>query len=152
MSTGIPGNKRLLSYISTDAQAMARIWRKGQKKTVHIYRFLLTGTIDERIYQRQISKLGMNGSIFEDITQESKISVQDLKDIFSFDEKTDCLTHQLSECACLTGKEKKDDWMHLPLNGDTNSYNQWSEIDEGLDQEFYRWISELASFAYVRSV
>jgi DNA repair and recombination protein RAD54B len=131
---------------------MARIWRKGQKKTVHIYRFLLTGTIDERIYQRQISKLGMNGSIFEDITQESKISVEDLKNIFTFDDKTDCLTHQLSECACLIGKENDDDWMHLPLNGNMNSYNQWSSIDGGLHEEFYRLISKLASFAYVRSV
>lgn len=39
-----------------DQQAMARIWRSGQKKEVHIYRLVSYGTIEEKIYQRQLSK------------------------------------------------------------------------------------------------
>jgi DNA repair and recombination protein RAD54B len=128
---------------------MARIWRKGQKKTVHIYRFLSTGTIDERIYLRQLSKLGMKGSILKDIITDSNISAQDLRDIFTFDEKTDCLTHQLSECACLSGKENHDDWTHLPLNSD--SFNRWNGIDDGMTADLYRMISNFASFAYVKT-
>lgn len=34
---------------------MARVWRDGQTKPVHIYRLLLAGTIDEKIFQRQVS-------------------------------------------------------------------------------------------------
>ena len=41
---------------ATDEQAMARIWRSGQKKRCYIYRLLMTGTIDEKIFQRQLSK------------------------------------------------------------------------------------------------
>lgn len=45
---------------SHDQQAMARIWRDGQKaKNVYIYRLLTTETIDEKIFQRQIVKLSL---------------------------------------------------------------------------------------------
>ncbi|ORY00875.1 hypothetical protein LY90DRAFT_519785 [Neocallimastix californiae] len=42
---------------SVDIQAMARIWRDGQKRKVYIYRLLTSGTIEESIYQRQITKV-----------------------------------------------------------------------------------------------
>lgn len=35
---------------------MARIWRDGQKKACVVYRLLTTGTIDEKIFQRQMQK------------------------------------------------------------------------------------------------
>ena len=40
-------------------QAAARVWRDGQKKRVFVYRFLATGTIKEKVYQRQLSKEGL---------------------------------------------------------------------------------------------
>jgi len=40
-----------------DIQAMARVHRIGQKKTVHIYRLVCSGTIEERIVQRAQKKL-----------------------------------------------------------------------------------------------
>jgi DNA repair and recombination RAD54-like protein len=44
---------------ANDKQAAARVWRDGQKKKVYIYRFLARGSIEEKIYQRQISKEGL---------------------------------------------------------------------------------------------
>jgi DNA repair and recombination RAD54-like protein len=44
---------------ANDKQAIARIWRDGQKKRVYEYRFLCSGTIEERVFQRQISKEGL---------------------------------------------------------------------------------------------
>lgn len=35
---------------------MARVWRDGQKKEVWIYRLLTAGTIEEKIFQRQMVK------------------------------------------------------------------------------------------------
>ena len=32
-----------------DLQAMARVWRQGQKKRVWIYRLLTTGSIEEKV-------------------------------------------------------------------------------------------------------
>ena len=39
---------------SNDQQAMARVWRDGQKKEVKIYRLITAGTIEEKIFQRQV--------------------------------------------------------------------------------------------------
>ncbi|KAI3903722.1 hypothetical protein MKW92_040715, partial [Papaver armeniacum] len=44
---------------ANDKQAATRVWRDGQKKRVYIYRFLSTGTIEEKVYQRQMSKEGL---------------------------------------------------------------------------------------------
>ena len=34
---------------ANDKQAAARVWRDGQKKRVFVYRFLTTGTIEEKV-------------------------------------------------------------------------------------------------------
>ena len=46
-------------------QAMARVWRDGQKRRVFEYRFFGTGTIEEKVFQRQLSKEGLQGGLFE---------------------------------------------------------------------------------------
>lgn len=35
---------------------MARVWRDGQRKEVWIYRLITTGTIEEKVFQRQMMK------------------------------------------------------------------------------------------------
>lgn len=35
-----------------------QVWRDGQKKRVFVYRFLSAGTIEEKVFQRQLSKEG----------------------------------------------------------------------------------------------
>ena len=40
-----------------DIQARERVWRFGQQKDVAIYRFITLGTIEEKIYHRQLHKL-----------------------------------------------------------------------------------------------
>ena len=48
---------------ANDAQAMARVWRQGQTKKCYIYRTLCTGSIEEKVYQRQVAKEGLSDSI-----------------------------------------------------------------------------------------
>ena len=55
------GANRLVLFDSdwnpaNDLQALARVWREGQRKPVTIYRLLSTGTVEERVFQRQILK------------------------------------------------------------------------------------------------
>ncbi len=55
------GANRLILYDShwnpaLDSQAMARIWRDGQTKPCYIYRMITAGTVEEKIYQRQMMK------------------------------------------------------------------------------------------------
>ncbi|KAG5398287.1 hypothetical protein IGI04_020101 [Brassica rapa subsp. trilocularis] len=74
---------------ANDKQAAARVWRDGQKKRVYVYRFLSTGTIEEKVYQRQMSKEGLQKVIQHEQTDNSTrqgnlLSTEDLRDLFSF--------------------------------------------------------------------
>ena len=46
-----------------DEQAMGRVYRQGQRRPVHIWRMLHAGTIEEKIFQRQLAKQGMSDLI-----------------------------------------------------------------------------------------
>ncbi|XP_047358651.1 DNA repair and recombination protein RAD54B-like isoform X2 [Vespa velutina] len=102
----LPGASRLVLFDSdwnpaSDAQAMARIWRHGQKKSVYIYRLLMSGTIEEKIYQRQISKTSLSEVVIDANNLSSlKLSSSELKDLFTLTLNTDSLTHDLMNCIC----------------------------------------------------
>ncbi|XP_064802638.1 DNA repair and recombination protein RAD54B-like [Oncorhynchus masou masou] len=86
---------------ANDIQAMSRVWRDGQKKTVHIYRLLTAGTIEERIFQRQVSKQGLSGTVVDlgKGAEHTSFSSNELRDLFSLTD-TPCLTHDLLHCSC----------------------------------------------------
>lgn len=67
----------------TDAQARERAWRFGQKKDVTVYRLITAGTIEEKIYQRQIFKTAITNQILQDPKQRRLFSQKDLKDLFT---------------------------------------------------------------------
>ena len=39
---------------AVDLQAMGRVWRQGQRRPVVVYRLLSTGTLEEKMFQRQV--------------------------------------------------------------------------------------------------
>ncbi|KAM3725236.1 DNA repair and recombination protein [Dirofilaria immitis] len=86
---------------AVDMQAMARIWRQGQKKPCHIYRLITGGTVDEKILQRQIKKSSLS-TIVEMVPVDSltHFSDEELQDIFTLRNETECETHCLLECQC----------------------------------------------------
>ncbi|XP_067033427.1 DNA repair and recombination protein RAD54B-like isoform X3 [Acropora muricata] len=91
---------------ANDIQAMARVWRDGQNSTVHIYRLLTTGTIEEKIYQRQCAKQGLSGTVADaKETVKIEFSREELKDLFTLHENTLCLTHDLLQCTCLNSED-----------------------------------------------
>lgn len=75
-----------------DLQAMARIFRDGQTRHVHIYRFLTTGTIDEKIFQRQLTKQGLSDTVLDLEPTPDKFSKDQLRDLFSFKAPELCCT------------------------------------------------------------
>ncbi|KAJ7039247.1 SNF2 family N-terminal domain-containing protein [Mycena alexandri] len=90
---------------SHDLQSMARCHRDGQKRPVYIYRFLTAGAIDEKIYQRQVTKLGLSNSLMGNSSSSASsksdsFSRKDLRDIFRIHPDTVCNTHDLLECQC----------------------------------------------------
>lgn len=81
---------------ANDEQAMARVWRDGQKKPCFIYRFLATGTIEEKIFQRQTHKKALSNKVVDNETDgERHFTMGDLKDLFKLDEHTISDTHDM---------------------------------------------------------
>lgn len=78
---------------ATDVQAMARVWRDGQKKDVFIYRLICTGTIEEKILQRQLFKGELQSAVDgsdgndEDAMiggKDGNFKTEELKDVFQY--------------------------------------------------------------------
>ena len=67
----------------TDKQANERAWRFGQKKEVTVYRMITAGTIEEKIYHRQIFKTNLSNKVLQDPRQRRLFSQNDLKDFFT---------------------------------------------------------------------
>lgn len=61
----------------------------------------LIGTIEERIFQRQVSKQGLSGTVVDlgKGADHTSFSTNDLQDLFSLTD-TPCLTHDLLNCSC----------------------------------------------------
>lgn len=68
---------------STDVQARERAWRLGQKREVMIYRLMTAGTIEEKIYHRQLFKQFLTNKILRDPKQRQTFQMQDLHDLFT---------------------------------------------------------------------
>ncbi|KAH0555714.1 hypothetical protein GP486_006342 [Trichoglossum hirsutum] len=85
---------------STDLQAMARLHRDGQRRDVKIYRLLMTGGLDEKIYQRQLTKRGLADSVMDNKASTSNFTQNELRDLFSLDTESSCQTHDLLGCGC----------------------------------------------------
>jgi DNA excision repair protein ERCC-6 len=73
---------------STDIQARERAWRLGQKREVEIYRLMTAGTIEEKIYHRQIFKQFLTNKILRDPKQRQTFQLRDLHDLFTLGEAT----------------------------------------------------------------
>lgn len=61
-----------------DVQAICRVYRYGQVKPVHIYRLISIGTMEKKIYDRQISKQGMANRIVDELNPEANFSKQEI--------------------------------------------------------------------------
>lgn len=68
---------------STDMQARERAWRLGQTKDITIYRLMTAGTIEEKIYHRQIFKTFLTNKILKDPKQRRFFKLNDLHDLFT---------------------------------------------------------------------
>ncbi|PHJ18257.1 swi2 snf2-containing protein rad54 [Cystoisospora suis] len=121
---------------ANDKQALARVWRDGQKKTCFIYRFFSTGTIEEKIYQRQICKDGLSAMLVSEGENQIKdcLSTELVKDLFRLKLETLCDTHDMIECErCFVNPEdakamkaKLDDELHhhsTPTSHDDETEN-----------------------------
>ncbi|XP_061490737.1 DNA excision repair protein ERCC-6 isoform X2 [Rhineura floridana] len=68
---------------STDTQARERAWRIGQTKEVTVYRLVTAGTIEEKIFHRQIFKQFLTNRVLKDPKQRRFFKSNDLYELFT---------------------------------------------------------------------
>ncbi|KAF2445073.1 DNA repair and recombination protein RAD26 [Karstenula rhodostoma CBS 690.94] len=88
LGVNLTGANRVIIYDpdwnpSTDIQARERSWRLGQKREVEIYRLMSAGTIEEKIYHRQIFKQFLTNKVLKDPKQRQTFQMSDLHDLFT---------------------------------------------------------------------
>ena len=66
----------------TDVQARERAWRIGQTREVSVYRLVLTGTVEEKIYHRQVYKHFLAQKVLQDPRQRRFFKWNDISDLF----------------------------------------------------------------------
>jgi len=120
---------------ANDAQAMARVWREGQKKTCYLYRFIATGTLEEKIFQRQAHKQSLSSCVVdEEEDVERHFSLDNLRQLFQLNENTMSDTHDAFRCKrCFKGHQ-----VQRPIEreisagasaADTSTWNHISEAE-----------------------
>ncbi|KAL1609897.1 DNA repair protein rhp26 [Paraconiothyrium brasiliense] len=93
LGVNLTGANRVIIYDpdwnpSTDIQARERSWRLGQKREVEIYRLMSAGTIEEKIYHRQIFKQFLTNKVLKDPKQRQTFQMSDLHDLFTLGRDT----------------------------------------------------------------
>ncbi|KAF8274928.1 SNF2 family domain-containing protein [Lactarius quietus] len=111
---------------AADQQALARVWRDGQKKECFVYRFISTGTIEEKIFQRQASKQALSSAVVDEKEDaERHFSTDALRKLFLFNEHTQCETHETFKCKrCKHGKQIVK--AQAVLYGDASTWNHFT--------------------------
>jgi len=111
---------------AADQQALARVWRDGQKKDCFVYRFITTGSIEEKIFQRQSHKQSLSSCVVDSAEDvERHFSLDSLKELFQYKPDTTSDTHDSFKCKRCKPDGKQ--YLKAPalLYGDTSSWNHF---------------------------
>lgn len=109
---------------AADQQALARVWRDGQKKNCFIYRFICTGSIEEKIYQRQSMKLSLSSCVVDEKEDVERIFSGDmLRLLFEYRADTECDTHDTFNCKRCTRDNGQVVKSPAMLYGDATTWN-----------------------------
>ena len=76
-----------------DAQAVDRCYRIGQTKPVTVYRFIAAGTVEEKMYEKQVHKDGIKRVVLSsDTSTERYFDNSELKELFKLAPQGTCAT------------------------------------------------------------
>ncbi|PZC86246.1 hypothetical protein B5X24_HaOG211407 [Helicoverpa armigera] len=130
LGVNLTGADRVIIYDpdwnpATDDQAKERAWRIGQQRNVTVYRLLSAGTIEEKIYQRQIFKHFLSNKILIDPNQKNVLTTSTLQGLFT-----------LEELNCDGDTETASLFKHTKINVDNNTKNKKSSDKPSSDVSF----------------
>lgn len=67
-----------------DLQAQFRCYRFGQTKNVFVYRFLAGGTMEEKIYKKQVRKLSLSLRVVDEHMPENQFSSKEVEELLGY--------------------------------------------------------------------
>ncbi|KAL3955896.1 hypothetical protein ACCO45_008742 [Purpureocillium lilacinum] len=115
---------------AADQQALARVWRDGQKKDCFVYRFIATGTIEEKIFQRQSHKQSLSSCVVDSAEDvERHFSLDSLRELFQYRPDTNSDTHDTFKCKRCKPDGKQYIKAPAMLYGDTSTWNHFVNDD-----------------------
>ncbi|CAH8604256.1 unnamed protein product [Schistosoma rodhaini] len=146
---------------ANDAQAMARIWRPGQSRSVNLYRLVTASGMEERIFQRQAAKLALtsqtlvNTSMYnENLSKfvEKKnepdknlgiLTRDELKELFLLpNTSTGSWTHELIQCNCHQSLDDKS-LTPSPSISSSSDIETYDSADQNVAKTFMDYSHEL---------
>ncbi|XP_036211824.1 DNA excision repair protein ERCC-6 isoform X3 [Myotis myotis] len=118
LGVNLTGANRVIIYDpdwnpSTDTQARERAWRIGQRKQVTVYRLLTAGTIEEKIYHRQIFKQFLTNRVLKDPKQRRFFKSNDLYELFTLTSPDASQGTETSAIFAGTGSDVQTPKRHL---------------------------------------
>lgn len=133
---------------ANDEQAMARVWRDGQRKRVYIYRMLSTGTIEEKIFQRQAHKKALSSCVVdEEEDVERHFSREELRDLFKLNCDTLSDTHDRFSCKrCRPGVVPQE--TVIGVVGDLSQWDHYPEPKKIKDVILREACADIVSFVF----
>ncbi|XP_068424516.1 DNA excision repair protein ERCC-6 [Clinocottus analis] len=112
LGVNLTGANRVIIYDpdwnpSTDTQARERAWRIGQTQQVTVYRLLTAGTIEEKIYHRQIFKQFLTNRVLKDPKQRRFFKSNDIYELFTLSDPDKAQGTETSALFAGTGSDVK---------------------------------------------
>ena len=72
-----------------DLQAIYRAYRLGQQKKVFVYRLISAGSMEEKIYKRQVQKQALAARVVDAQMPENIFTAEEQAELLTFDDKND---------------------------------------------------------------
>ena len=131
---------------ATDLQAMARIYRQGQKRRCFIYRMFSAGTVEEVILQRQVLKGGLAETIDTASTKKLSFTNEELKDCFTLKKM------QVGQCD--TKNKLGSSWADFDgaifmCDGDCNDEILGEVVLQNSENEYFTYVHILSESSFI---